>query len=220
MRIIAINGSPAGAAGNTNVIVNSFFKGAKDAGAQTQNIFLTDKEIQYCKGCHSCWFKTPGSCVIKDDMAGILSSMAGVNLIILASPVYFNNISGNLKVFMDRLTVIGNPHTAKKNIKDDQTTTQISNTTPSLLMISTCGFPDRTQFDVISHWIKRVAVMMQAKLLGEIYTPQGRLLSNPPQESRDAINAYLQTIENAGKEIAQNGMLSKECEGLLNKGFV
>ena len=85
MKIVAINGSPRGRSSNTGAMVSAFLKGAQEAGAETVHIFLAEKEIKYCKGCHSCWTETPGQCVIRDDMAEVLSRVGGADVIVLAS---------------------------------------------------------------------------------------------------------------------------------------
>jgi putative NADPH-quinone reductase len=219
MKIVAINGSPKGKTSNTNTMVNSFLTGAQEAGAETFNIFLAEKEINYCKGCYSCWFKSPGECIIKDDMTDIISHLAGANIIVLASPLYFNNISGTLKVFMDRLTVTGSPHPPKAGETESKNDKTVDVVPPKLVMMSNCGFPDRSQFQVVSLWIKRVAAMMQTNLIGEIYAVQGKLLSNPTDELRPAIDRYLKLLESAGKEIALNLKLSETTENLLQYDF-
>ena len=71
-RILAINGSPRGRASNTQRLVNAFFEGAAQAGAACETLFATELDIHDCVGCFSCWNKTPGVCVFKDDMPGVL----------------------------------------------------------------------------------------------------------------------------------------------------
>ena len=84
-------------------------------------------------------------------------------------------------------------------------------------MISNCGFPDRSQFQVISLWINRVAAMMQTDLTGEIYAPQGRFLTAAPDELRLALTDYLTLLENAGKEISAGLRLSERTAQLLKQ---
>jgi len=65
MKITAFNGSPKGESGNTNVMVTAFLNGAENAGAEIENIFLANKEINHCKACGHC-IVSNGQCVIKD----------------------------------------------------------------------------------------------------------------------------------------------------------
>jgi putative NADPH-quinone reductase len=219
MKIVAINGSPKGKAGNTNVMVSAFLKGAQEAGAEAANIFLSEKEIKHCKGCHVCWTRGPGQCVTDDDMLGILSHMGGANIIVFATPVYFANISGMLKVFMDRMTMIGNPHSQQPSQERSNERKPIEAQTPKLLMISNCGFPDRDEFQVVSLWIKKVAQKMRTDLIGEIYATQGKYLTSPPEELLSEINDYLLVLESAGKEIATEMKLSETTDKKLKQGF-
>lgn len=218
MKIVVINGSPKGKDSNTNVMVCALLKGAREAGAETVNVFLAEKDIEHCKGCHTCWQRGPGQCVINDDMLEVLSLMGGANIICFASPVYFENISGMLKVFMDRMTMIGSPHSQKdgKNGQHIEPSTQA----PRLMMISSCGHPDRTQFDVTSLWIRRVAKKMDMELIGEIYATQGKLLNEPPENLRPAVSNYLQFLEKAGNEIAAGMKLSGATEKLLQQNYL
>ncbi|HEX3048667.1 MAG TPA: flavodoxin family protein [Bacillota bacterium] len=219
MKIVAINGSPRGKDGNTHVMVETFLQGAREPGAETINILLAEKEIKHCRGCHSCWFHTPGQCAIKDDMSEVLSSAAGANVIILATPVHFENISGMLKVFMDRMTVTGNPHTRKDTPAENQPEPSTEPVTPKLVMISSCGFPDREEFQVISHWIQRVAQKMRTEIIAEIYATQGKRLTAPLEKIESAVTDFLKYVKQAGKEIATTMELSVATEKSLTQNF-
>ncbi|MDQ7092040.1 flavodoxin family protein [Desulfosporosinus sp. PR] len=222
MKIAVINGSPKGKKSNTNVMVEAFLKGAQEAGAETINIFLAEKEIKHCKGCHVCWVKGPCQCVTDDDMLGVLSHLGDANIIVFATPVYFGNISGMLKVFMDRMTMIGSPHSqndSKKNIQESKQA-QRQAQPPKLMMISNCGFPDRDEFQVISLWAKRVAQKMNMELIGEIYATSGKFLTSPPDELQSAIADYLLNLQEAGREIVIDGKLSEMTVRKLLQDFV
>lgn len=214
MKVVAINGSPRGKASNTNVLVSALLKGAQEAGAETVNVFLAEKDIRYCKGCYSCWTKTPGKCVIQDDMAEVLALLEGANVIVLATPLYFNNVSGTLKVFMDRLAVTGNPLAQKGAGKESQGLMP-ERIPPKFVMVANCGFPIKSQFEVVSLWIKKVASLMRTELIGEIYATRGHVFTVLPDELRPAIADYLQLLESAGKEIATGMKLSEATKEQL-----
>lgn len=216
MKIALINSSPKGRSSNTQIMANALLQGAQDAGAETVSIFLAEKEISHCRGCFSCWLKTPGRCIIDDDMASVLTEAEGADVLVLASPLYFDTISGMLKVFMDRLVVKGDPHFDKTANGESRHRPNPGEKTPKLLMVSNCGFPERSHFQAMSHWVQRAALNMQTELLGEIYAPQGGMLAMElPQ-----VKTYLQWLTTAGREIARGQALSAEIKQALEQKFV
>jgi multimeric flavodoxin WrbA len=214
MKIVAINGSHRGQTGNTHKMVSAFLKGAQAAGADTVNILLAEKEVNYCRACKVCWFNTPGRCVLKDDMAKILSRMEGAAVWVLATPLYLDNISGMLKVFMDRMMITAGPYWGKDENGECRHLPRVA--APKLMLIANCGYPERSQFQVISHWIQRVARNMHTEVIGEIYAPQGAMLSTQLKEVSD----YLRALETAGREIVADLRLAEETKELLEKKFI
>ena len=99
--------------GNSNRLAQEFAKGAKDSGNEVQVEYLYDKKINFCKGCLAC--QKTGKCVIKDDMAEILPKMQQADVICFASPVYFYDMCGQLKTFLDRTNPL---FPAEYNFKD------------------------------------------------------------------------------------------------------
>lgn len=218
VKIVAVNGSHKGKGGNTDIMVSAFLRGAKEAGAETANILLAEKQIKHCMACKACWFNSPGKCVIKDDMSEILHIIEGADVRILATPLYFDNISSMLKVFMDRLIVTGSPYwTQDKEGECRHLTTSVQ---PKLMMIANCGYPERSHFQVISHWIKRHARNLGTEVIGEIYASEGALLSSQTSEIRPLIENYIQALETAGKEIVTKMKVSQETNELLEQTFI
>ena len=97
MKVIAICGSPR-KNGNTEIMLKEALKGAQNKGAKTELINLAGKNIRYCLGHDDCLYP----CKIKDDMGAIYKKMITADIIIIGSPVYYCNVSGLLKNFMDR----------------------------------------------------------------------------------------------------------------------
>nr|WP_312579820.1 DUF2087 domain-containing protein [Sedimentibacter sp.] len=220
MKIIVINGSPKGENSNTNIMVNEFLKGAQSAGAETVNIFLSEKKIEYCKGCHICWSRGPAQCVISDDMTSVLMHMGDANVIVFASPVYFENISGMLKVFMDRMTMIGGPQSQKDTeAREEKKPESAKINVPKLMMISSCGFADESEFEVTSLWINRVSQKMHMELVGEIYATNGKLLKETPEELKPALAKFMNAIEKAGYEIGTEMKMTQSTKNFLNKNI-
>lgn len=99
MNIIAICGSPR--RGNTEFALKKLLTKAGELGHKTELILLREKKVEHCRGCLSC--DDTGKCPILDDMNSITEKMVANDLIVFGSPNYFNNVSGLMKDFFDRL---------------------------------------------------------------------------------------------------------------------
>lgn len=102
MKIIVVNGSPR-MKGNSHAIVSAFCERAKELGAEI-NIFEMSrlKNVRGCQGCMACKGRTE-VCVIKDDVTEIYEQLQASDIVVLASPVYFSDLSSQIKPFIDRL---------------------------------------------------------------------------------------------------------------------
>lgn len=92
--------------------------------------------------------------------------------------------------------------------------------TPKLMMISSCGHTDRSEFEVTSLWINRIDQKMHMELIGEIYATQSKFLTNPPEALHAEVFNYLQLLEKAGREIATDMKLLATTAKLLEQNFV
>jgi multimeric flavodoxin WrbA len=101
MKILAIHGSPRTIRSTTRILANHVLEGAAEAGAETEMIDLCDLRITPCTACEGCSFN--GICVFEDDLPLIVERMRGADGIVFASPVYIDNVTGQMKVFFDRL---------------------------------------------------------------------------------------------------------------------
>lgn len=98
-QVLIISASPR-KQGNSDVLCDRFAQGAKERGNTVEKIFLAQKHIGYCRGCGIC--NTTHQCPQKDDMAEILDKMVKADVIVLATPVYFYSMDGQMKTFIDR----------------------------------------------------------------------------------------------------------------------
>ena len=97
--ILVISTSPR-KNGNSALLAEEFARGAADAGHQVEIITLRDKNIGFCRGCLSC-VKTQ-RCVMQDDAADIVARMKQAEVIAFATPVYYFEMSGQMKTLLDR----------------------------------------------------------------------------------------------------------------------
>lgn len=86
--------------GNSDRIADEFMNGAKDAGNQVEKIELRGKTIAFCKGCLTC--QKTQKCVINDDAVWIAEKMKQADVIAFATPIYYYEMSGQMKTVLDR----------------------------------------------------------------------------------------------------------------------
>ena len=98
-RMLAIYGSPR-REGNTAVLLKQAVRGARDTGAQVEEIVLRDLKISPCLEIYGC--KKTGRCVINDDFQAISDQILASQGIMIASPIFFYTVSAHVKILMDR----------------------------------------------------------------------------------------------------------------------
>jgi multimeric flavodoxin WrbA len=99
-KVLVLSSSPR-KGGNSDVLCDQFISGAQEAGHQAEKIFLKDKKINYCTGCGTC-FNGGKPCPQKDDMTEILEKMVEADVIVMATPIYFYTMCGQMKTLIDR----------------------------------------------------------------------------------------------------------------------
>lgn len=104
-KIVILNGS-ARANGNTAALVAEFARGAEEAGAEVTRIDLGKLDIHPCLGCCGGGKDKESPCVQKDGMQEVYPAYKAADIVCLASPLYYWNVSGLLKTAFDRLFAV------------------------------------------------------------------------------------------------------------------
>ena len=111
MRILALNSSPrTGSQSKTEIMLNYLVEGMSDAGAKVEVVNLRDKKIRNCIGCFTCWTKTPGKCMHKDDMTTeLFPKWLDADLVVYATPLYYHTMNGTMSTFRERTLPAAQP---------------------------------------------------------------------------------------------------------------
>lgn len=107
MKIVAVLGSPR-PQGNSAGLARALLAAAREQGAEVQEFTLNKLDFRGCQGCLTCKTKSD-TCVLEDDLAAVLQAVKEADVLVLASPVYFGDLSGQLKCFFDRTYSLINP---------------------------------------------------------------------------------------------------------------
>ncbi len=118
MKVVAINGSPR-ANGNTSLLIKEIFKTLEAEGVETELFQLGGKQVHGCTACGKCREAKDGKCHIKNDVINLcIEKMIEADAIILGSPVYFSNVTSELKALIDcaGYAMRGAPHLLKHKL--------------------------------------------------------------------------------------------------------
>ena len=104
MKVIAVNGSPR-KNWNTDTLLKKALDGAASAGAETEIIYLYDLKFKGCVSCLACKLQKeprPNRCVLRDDLTAVLDRVHEADAVILGSPIYFSEVTGEMRSFFER----------------------------------------------------------------------------------------------------------------------
>jgi multimeric flavodoxin WrbA len=102
MKVVAFNGSPR-KDGNTSLLINRVFRELEKEGIETELVQLSGNRIRGCIACYKCFENKDRTCAVKDDMANeCIEKMTKAEGIILGSPVYFADVTSEMKALIDR----------------------------------------------------------------------------------------------------------------------
>ena len=105
MKVVGISGSPR-KGGNTECLLDECLKEFAEHGWLISTFYMSKKTIKPCFGCETC--VENGICVINDDDANLLfSELADCDAVIIGSPVYYRNVTAQLKAVFDRTFAYG-----------------------------------------------------------------------------------------------------------------
>lgn len=217
MNVLILNGSPRTRTSNTIKITHAFVEGLRDGAAEPKSVTVDEidviaKKIGPCRGCFSCWTKTPGSCVIKDDMEGVLNRIKAADIVVWSFPLYYFGMPSHLKALTDRMLPLNLPEMGPRGDGGSTHLTRYDLSGQRQVMISTSGFPSvRNNYEAL---LAQFAIMFGPDGFTPIVCPEGELFSIPQLKGRT--DEYLAHARAAGLQLARDGRVSRETEAELS----
>jgi multimeric flavodoxin WrbA len=101
MKVLCVLGSPR-KKGNSATVARKFLRVARDRGATIETYLLNELDYRPCQACYACKTKLE-HCILKDDLTPVLKALGECDLVVVATPVYFCDISAQTKAFIDRI---------------------------------------------------------------------------------------------------------------------
>ena len=208
MKVLAFNCSPNTDDGNTALILNPFLDGIRSAGADVELFYTKKLKIRPCAGDLHCWFRKPGVCIHQDDMVQLYPRLKKADIWIFATPVYFDGISGPMKMLMDRLVPLVLPFV---EIRDGHCChpRREGTTSGKVILVSTCGFWETDNFDPAVSHMKAFCRTIGREFAGALVRPcassfRGMLDLGRPVED------ILYAAGEVGQQLIREGKMSPE----------
>ena len=216
MKVLALNSSPRGdGQSKTELMLTHLVKGMREAGADVEVVELRKKSVKHCIGCYTCWTKTPGVCIHKDDMTNeLFPKWRDSDLVIYATPLYYFTLNATMKAFIERTLPFLEPYLEDHG---GETAHPARYEPPKVVFLSVAGFPEISAFAQLSSWANFV-FGSHGRLVAEIYRPMAESMRTHffMEETNQILNATVQ----AGREIVQNSKVSPETLTRITRPLV
>ena len=214
MKVLALNSSPRNRKqSKTELLLSHLVQGMQEAGAQVELIHLREKKIKNCQGCFTCWTKTPGECVLKDDMTSeLFPKWLQADLVIYASPLYHYTVNAAMKSFIERTLPVLEPFFVEHQ---GHTVHPLRHPHPGIVLLSVAGFPEERVFQQLSAWGNFV---FGSKLVAEIYRPGAEAMTN--RFYQKPAEAVLSAAVQAGRELVLSNQVSTDTMDRLRQPIV
>ena len=205
MKVLAINGSlRTGGESKSELLLSHLVEGMRQADAEVEVINLREYDVKYCLGCFSCWTKTPGVCIHKDDMSKTLyPKWLESDIVIYATPLFHRSFTAPLKAFIERTLPSSMPYLEAKN---DRTGHPPRVKFPNFVVLSVAGFPELEEFQLLSDLAQYNFNTSHSRLLAEIYRPASQALVN--NAYKEVANDVYDAVKQAGQEIIKQGKVA------------
>jgi multimeric flavodoxin WrbA len=213
MKILVINGSPKGNDSSTLKLTRSFLEGMNSVEKQdVEFIDLLKSNISPCTGCFGCWTKTPGTCVLKDDMADYIPKVLAADLLIWSFPLYYFGMPSKTKLFLDRMLPTSLPFMVERDAGGSSHPHRYNLEHQKHMLISTCGFySTQNNYDAL---YKQFEILYEGHY-DKIICTEGELFKVPQLSKRT--NQYLSFVKQAGIDYASLGKISEESKNHLEE---
>ena len=186
MKAVCILGSPR-SNGNTATILKEITNTLSGNGIDVRNYNLGEMKINYCVGCRTC--ETTGNCIQNDDMYRIIADIYESDIVIMASPSYWGDVTGQMKVFIDRCTPYGNTNPHRLPVPVGKTGVAV------VIRAGQNKKENETLISTIEHFLGHLDIPLKYKFTAEGISTEQDLKNNP---------AILENAAVLGKQIVDD----------------
>ena len=218
MHVLILNGSPSKNRGATYGVLEHFIQGLNDGGAEVELVNVASLNVSPCRGCFTCWTTTPGKCVQRDDMDDLIDKMDQTDIVVLATPVYVDGMTSQLKIIIDRAIPLSNGkvelveghcrHPSRSGRKDGK-----------IALVSVCGFAELDNFDALITHVKAISKNEHRNYVGAILRPYAWAFQEADRIGVK-IDDIIQALVDAGKQLATTGEFKEETLETISREVI
>lgn len=199
------------------MILNPFLDGIKEKKAEVELYHTNDLKILPCRGDMSC-MKTTGKCFIDDDMKWLFPKIQNADILVFASPLYCDGVTGPMKMLMDRFPSNSSLTMEIRNNRLRHPLREGWNVKKSVL-VSNCGFWEIENFTPMKDHIKAFCENMNVELVGELLRPHGPVLRSMVNNNRP-VTDIIESARKAGHELIEDGRVSNETMENISRPLI
>ncbi|MFW9809444.1 MAG: flavodoxin family protein [Candidatus Thorarchaeota archaeon] len=206
--MLVINGSPRKNRGVTAYLLTHFIDGMEEADAVVEILYSKGLDLGDCRGCFNCWSTTPGKCIQDDEMKEVLAKIADADLLIIATPVYVDGMTGSLKTLLDRsIPLLHGAFELRDNhcrhaLRDHVKAGKIA-------LFSVCGFYEMDNFNPLISHVKAISKNMNREYIGALLRPYGWIVEGGISQGFK-LEYILDAIKEAGNQLISKGAMNEE----------
>ncbi|MCX6353506.1 MAG: flavodoxin family protein [Candidatus Aureabacteria bacterium] len=215
MKVIVLNSSPAMHEGNTALILEPFLQGMRESGAEVELFYVRKLKINPCLGCLNCWLSKPGQCCQRDDMDILYPKLASAQILVLATPLYVDGMTGTMKILLDRLVPGAEPFI---ELRDGHCRhpSRGGSAVARVALVSNCGFWEMDNFDSLVAHVKAICKNLGADFAGALLRPHGGAMK-PLQEHGVALDDIFSAAHEAGKQVVRTGSITPDTMRIVSR---
>ena len=214
MKVLVLNGSPKRESSDTMHITRAFLKGmASAAPLEAKILHVADLHIQPCSGCFACW-RNGGTCVHRDDMAGVLEKIQASDVLLVSYPLYCYGMPGPLKTLIDRILPL-TAMTMRKVGERYEHDSRADTAHLRFVMICGCGFPNaKHNFEPMTLAFRQMFPRNAAILT----VPESPMFNVP--QAAEVTEPRLEMVRRAGRAYGETGEMPPTLAAQINTPMI
>jgi multimeric flavodoxin WrbA len=190
----------------------------KEAGAEVELFYTSKLNIHPCTGEFNCWLKTPGECLHNDDMKMLYPKITEADVIVFATPVYVDGVTGPMKNLFDRIIPIAYPFF---ELRDGHCRHPLRGEAKArkYVLVSNCGFWEKDNFDPLLVHLKAICKNTCAEFAGALLRPHGEAMPGM-LEMGAPIGDIFEAAKEAGRQLVTEQKMSPETLDIVSRDLL